>query len=65
MGADAETYSQTLAELRRSSRRWGGRIIGARGVKGTTRKPTVSANQGSQRLTEAESIIRIPVLCLT
>lgn len=38
-GRHAETHSQTWAKLRESCGSGGGRIEGARGVKGTTRKP--------------------------
>ena len=37
------------------------RIVGASGVKDTTRKPAESANLGSQRLTETELTTMKPV----
>jgi hypothetical protein len=37
-----------------------GRIVGAREVKDTTRKPPESTNLDSQRLTETELTIREP-----
>lgn len=41
---DGDPHSQTLVGLRESCGKWGGRIVRARGDKGTTRKYTESTN---------------------
>jgi hypothetical protein len=55
METDAETCSQTMAELGESCRRMGGRNEGARGVKATTRRPTESTDLCPWRLSKTES----------
>ena len=47
METDAETQSQTLGRAWGSLQKRGERIIGAKGVKDTTRKPIESTNLGS------------------
>jgi hypothetical protein len=44
METDAETNTQALAGDLKSWGRWKGRILGVRGFKYTTKKPTKSTN---------------------
>jgi hypothetical protein len=66
METDAEAHSQTLGKAcepcRRERER---RIVGARGVKGTTRKPTESTNLGSWGFTETKPTISEAAMRLT
>lgn len=57
VGTDTEIHSQTLGGAYGIQQKKGRRIVGVRGVKGTSRKLTESTNLSSQRLTETELTI--------
>jgi hypothetical protein len=41
-GSKTSTWKLVEGELRESCRRWGGRVVGSRGVKDTTRKGLIN-----------------------
>jgi len=58
METDAETQGQRIDGVQEILQKEGQRIVGARRVKDTTRKPSESTNLDSQGLTETELTIR-------